>query len=70
MSGLGLALALLLPPLLLLGWILVQNAWRRQFSQAGDDEDVLAARGGCGNCGCLTPCERADNAQRRASDRA
>lgn len=54
-------LAILLPPLLLLGWVLVQNAWRREFGGAGDDDDVLARRGGCGNCGCAGTCQRKAN---------
>lgn len=50
-------LALLLPPVLLLGWVAVQNAWRKQFRPT-DDADVLAARGDCGRCGCAEPCRR------------
>ena len=42
-------------PALLVGWALVQHAWRRQFIPAGD-EDVLAVRGQCGRCSCATPC--------------
>ncbi len=54
-----LLLALLLPPLLLLGWAFVQFAWRRQMAVDGDDVDALAIRGGgCGSCNCATRCER------------
>jgi hypothetical protein len=48
-------LALLLPPLLLVAWVGVQAAWRRQFGIRGD---ALAARGDCGQCGCIQPCDR------------
>jgi len=45
-------LAVLLPPLLLVGWVAVQNAWGRHLPTAGDDGDVLAGRNDCGACGC------------------
>ena len=51
-------LAIVVPPLLLIGWAIVQNAWRRQFGTAADDDDVLAARGGCGDCGCTDRCRQ------------
>lgn len=54
-------LALLLPPLLLLAWVAVQSAWRRQFSATDADGDVLAGRSDCGQCGCATPCNQRDN---------
>lgn len=53
-------LALLLPPILLLAWVAVQNAWRRQFRSPGGDVDVLAGRVECGRCGCGSPCEPDD----------
>ncbi len=56
-------LAILVPPLLLLGWIAVQEAWRRQFPVSDADGDVLAGRSDCGQCGCATPCERRQNEQ-------
>ena len=44
-------LALLLPPLLLLGWAFVQSAWRKQMALEGEEVDALAIRGGgCGSC--------------------
>ena len=50
-------LALTIPPLLLLGWVVVQSAWRRHFFISDVEGDVLAGRGNCGNCGCATPCD-------------
>lgn len=51
-------LAVVLVPLLLLGWVLVQNAWRRRFRAQDKAGDVLAGRSDCGKCGCAQPCER------------
>ncbi len=39
-------------------WMLVQAAWRRAFTDYINDEDVLAQRRSCGNCGCSTACQR------------
>lgn len=41
---------------LMIFWLFIQNIWRDQFSDMISDEDVLAARGGCGNCGCENIC--------------
>ncbi len=54
-------LALILPPLLLIGWFAVQQWWRSVFSTPDTNGDVLAGRGDCGKCGCAKPCERATN---------
>jgi hypothetical protein len=43
---------------LLLVWVGVQNAWRRAFSDALDDPDVLAQRIGCGGCDRERDCDR------------
>lgn len=39
-------------------WMLVQAGWRRTFVDYLDEEDVLAHRRSCGNCGCSTACRR------------
>lgn len=62
-------LAILLPPIMLLAWVAVQNAWRKQFHAAGEDADVLATRGDCGRCGCTTPCHRDDGESKVPSGR-
>ena len=49
-------LAITLLPLLMLGWVLVQAAWRRRVGSAANDDDALAARGGCGSCDCVQAC--------------
>ena len=36
--------------LLMLGWAVVQSAWRRTFPEATADPDVLAHRLGCQGC--------------------
>jgi hypothetical protein len=37
---------------LMLYWLLIQNLWRRMFADQISDEDVLAERRSCGDCGC------------------
>lgn len=39
-------------------WGVVQNAWRRQFRDYLDDDDVLAGRGDCGACSCVLICKK------------
>ena len=38
-------------------WVLVQSLWRKTFAEYLTDEDVLADRTKCSNCGCATACE-------------
>jgi hypothetical protein len=33
-------------------WLLIQTLWRQMFADQITDEDVLAERRSCGNCGC------------------
>jgi len=42
---------------LMIIWVIVQNLWRRTFSDQQKDEDVLAGRSACGSCGCGTICK-------------
>ena len=42
---------------LMLLWLVVQTLWGRIFADYMDDEDVLADRRSCKNCGCTTACE-------------
>ncbi len=39
-------------------WFIVQRLWGNTFSGYISDEDVLAERRSCGNCGCTTACEK------------
>jgi hypothetical protein len=39
-------------------WFIVQRLWGNTFSDYISDEDVLAERRSCGNCGCTTACEK------------
>lgn len=41
---------------MMLAWIGVQTIWRRMFAGQISDEDVLAERRSCGDCGCTTAC--------------
>jgi hypothetical protein len=47
--------------LLMLIWIVVQSKWRKTFSDHVVDEDALAERSTCGNCGCTSICENRRN---------
>jgi hypothetical protein len=39
-------------------WVGVQHLWRRTFADYIEDDDVLAERRSCGNCGCQQACPR------------
>lgn len=43
---------------MMLFWVLVQQVWRNLFADQMTDEDVLAERRSCGNCGCGTTCSK------------
>jgi hypothetical protein len=43
---------------MMLAWVLVQSHWRETFSENISDEDVLAERRSCGNCGCTKVCKK------------
>lgn len=43
---------------LMLSWALVQSLWKKTFSENISDEDVLAERRSCGNCGCGKVCKK------------
>ncbi|MEM7550435.1 MAG: hypothetical protein AAF363_12205 [Bacteroidota bacterium] len=43
---------------LMLGWIIIQSVWRRMFKDEITDDDVLAGRSNCGNCGCGLICKK------------
>ncbi len=51
-------IAILVIVFLMVGWAVVQALWRRLFADQISDEDVLADRRSCGNCGCAGLCER------------
>ena len=42
---------------LMVGWVVVQIVWRKIFSEHVTDEDAMAERTKCTNCGCTTACE-------------
>ncbi|TWO32256.1 hypothetical protein E1J38_010570 [Seonamhaeicola sediminis] len=39
-------------------WMLVQTLWKKVFKDEYYEDDVLAGRRSCSNCGCTTVCER------------
>ncbi|MFL1013095.1 hypothetical protein [Flavisericum labens] len=44
-----------------LAWALVQTLWKKVFQEEYNDDDVLAGRRNCSNCGCTTFCERKEH---------
>ncbi|MBK8053382.1 MAG: hypothetical protein IPK35_08950 [Saprospiraceae bacterium] len=42
---------------LMMGWLIVQLLWKKTFREYISDEDVLAERRSCKNCGCTEACE-------------
>ncbi len=38
-------------------WLLIQSWWGKTFAEHLSDEDVLAGRTKCANCGCTTICK-------------
>lgn len=43
--------------LLIMVWVTVQTFWKKTFQDYISDEDVLAERRSCKNCGCTEACE-------------
>lgn len=41
---------------LAIGWLVIQLSWHSVFSEYLTDDDVLAGRSSCGNCGCTSVC--------------
>ena len=37
---------------LMVYWLFIQTVWRQMFADQITDEDVLAERRSCGDCGC------------------
>ena len=42
-------------------WVFVQTLWKKVFREEYADDDVLAGRRNCSNCGCTKVCERKTN---------
>jgi hypothetical protein len=42
---------------LMVAWFFVQTKWKKAFADQMLDDDVLANRMSCGNCGCTTICQ-------------
>ena len=49
--GIGLTVALVVV------WTLIQAQWKNTFREEYAQEDVLAGRRSCSNCGCTAQCE-------------
>ncbi len=46
-------------------WLIVQRFWGDTFAEHLSDEDVLAGRTKCSNCGCTTVCQMDKEKNRR-----
>ncbi|MGB5357965.1 MAG: hypothetical protein WBN11_14845 [Eudoraea sp.] len=57
MIGIGLILFLVLL------WTVVQALWKKAFREEYIEDDVLAGRRSCSNCGCTTFCKRNEEEQ-------
>lgn len=42
--------------LLMVAWVFIQAKWKQTFINEVTDEDALAGRSDCGNCGCGGTC--------------
>lgn len=42
-------------------WVLVQTLWKKVFREEYVEDDVLAGRRNCSNCGCTAICERKED---------
>ncbi|MFT5765391.1 MAG: hypothetical protein ACI8X3_002828 [Saprospiraceae bacterium] len=45
---------------LMIIWITIQSFWRKIFAEYISEDDVMAGRTSCGNCGCSTICIKKD----------
>lgn len=45
---------------LMIIWVVVQSYWRDTFFENILDDDVLAGRTSCGNCGCTRICKQSE----------
>ncbi|MBK8515607.1 MAG: hypothetical protein IPL55_04755 [Saprospiraceae bacterium] len=43
---------------LMIFWVMIQSWWRNTFHEYTSDDDVLAGRSSCTNCGCTTACKK------------
>lgn len=47
-------------------WASVQHFWKRAFPEEYTDDDALAGRSSCGNCGCSGVCTRKNEHEAKA----
>ena len=46
---------------LMVAWMVVQNYWGKTFAEYMTDEDAMAGRTKCSNCGCTSICQNKQN---------
>jgi len=49
---------------IMLIWVGVQRIWGQAFAEHINDEDVLAERRSCGNCGCGAICKNKNDSSK------
>ena len=47
---------------LAVSWALIQTLWKKVFREEYTDDDVLAGRRSCSNCGCTSVCKNKEGA--------
>ncbi|THD66614.1 hypothetical protein E7Z59_12550 [Robertkochia marina] len=57
--GIGLIVSIVLV------WVLVQVLWKDAFREEYREDDVLAGRRSCSNCGCTTQCGKKERELRK-----
>ncbi len=54
----SLIIGIVLTVTIVLVWALVQNQWKKVFREEYSEDDVLAGRRSCSNCGCTGFCDK------------
>lgn len=44
-------------------WVLVQTLWKKVFREEYHQDDAMAGRRNCSNCGCTTVCKRKEEGE-------
>lgn len=65
----SLIIAIGLTVVLVLAWGLVQALWKNTFREEYTEEDVLAGRRSCSNCGCTTACANKEKGRFKAREK-
>ncbi|NQV53372.1 MAG: hypothetical protein HQ500_09325 [Flavobacteriales bacterium] len=50
-------------------WVTVQEWWKKSFAEDVINDDALAGRSECGNCGCTTACSNRTDLHTRMNEK-